>query len=201
MTGAACWDAAANGLPPEVRQLLNNTGLPSLRDLELLAAFPEWETALPGGERPSCTDVMALARNHDGLAVIAVEIKVNEPFGPTVGEKRAGASRGQEQRFDHLEQVLQLEGHFEDSVRYQLLHRTASALLTARQFHAATAVMLVHSFSPVGRWRDDLDAFAAAMGSERVSEDMYALSRFSNPSLFLAWCTGEPGFQQAGAGV
>jgi hypothetical protein len=34
---------------------------------------------LPGGERPSQTDILALCSNDDGLVAIAVEAKVDEP--------------------------------------------------------------------------------------------------------------------------
>ncbi len=37
-------------------------------------------------------------------------------------------------------------------VRYQLLHRTASVVIEAKRFHATTAVMIVHSFSPELKW-------------------------------------------------
>lgn len=159
-----------------------------------MAALPEWETALPGGDRPSFTDVMAITRNELGLAVLAVEAKVNEPFGPTVGEKRAQASPGQEKRLAYLESLLDVSATFADHVRYQLLHRTASALLTARQFHATAAVLLIHSFSPTSKWRDDFEAFCVAMSAESESPDVYRVSRFSNPALFLAWCPGDLSF-------
>ena len=42
-----------------------------------------------------------------------------------------------------------------DSIRYQLLHRAASAMVEARRFNAAHAMMLVHSFSPSDEWFDD----------------------------------------------
>jgi hypothetical protein len=123
-----------------------------------------------------------------------VEAKVDEPFGPTVGEKRLGASKGQLERLEYLERLLKIPSSFEDGVRYQLLHRSASALITAQQFHAANAVMLVHSFSPISRWREDFDTFARAVGATPVSANVYQLENFSDPSLFLAWCAGDPRF-------
>lgn len=194
MTAAACWDAAATALPLEVRYTLDETEVPELKNLDLLAALPEWETPLPGGDRPSFTDVMAITRNELGLTILAVEAKVNEPFGPTVGEKRVQATPGQEQRLAYLELLLGVPDAFANHVRYQLLHRTASAVLTARQFHAATAVLLIHSFSSTAKWRDDFDAFCVAMGGESVSSNVYRVARFSNPTLFLAWCPGALSF-------
>lgn len=191
MTAAACWDAAGAGLPREVDQVLSDTRIPALCNLELVAAFPEWETALPGGKRASCTDVMAIARNESGLVAIGVEAKVEEPFGPTVGEKRAAASPGQAERLEYLESLLQIPAGFDDAIRYQLLHRTASAMLTAQKFHAQAAVMLVHSFSPAGKWRPDFDAFVTALGTQQLTPNAYRATHIPGPTLFLAWCPGD----------
>lgn len=137
---------------------------------------------------------MAITRNELGLAVLAVEAKVNEPFGPTVGEKRAQATPSQKKRLEYLESLLGVPVPFADDVRYQLLHRTASAILIAHQFHAANAVLLIHSFSPNEKWHEDFEAFCLAMGAEILTANVYQVSRFSNPALFLAWCTGDLSF-------
>jgi hypothetical protein len=103
-----------------------------------------------------------------GLCVIAVEAKVDEDFGPLLKDKRAGASSGQGKRLDYLHSLLRV-ARFEDSIRYQLLHRTASALLTAREFHARTAVMLVQSFGGKPNLRVDFDNFCTALDAVQRS--------------------------------
>jgi len=90
-------------------------------------------------------------RGPAGLVALAIEGKVDEPFGPTMGERRTDPSRGVAERIEWLVGRLGA-GSVPDGIRYQLLHRTASALLIAQQFDAAAAVMLVHSFSPTSRW-------------------------------------------------
>jgi hypothetical protein len=82
----------------------------------------------------------------------------------------------------------------DDSIRYQLLHRTVSAILTARAFHASTAVMLVHSFSPDSRWREDFEAFAAAIGGKRVTDDLFEIELGQSPRLTIGWCKGAEEF-------
>ena len=57
-----------------------------------------------------------------------------------------------------------MSGATPSGIRYQLIHRTASAVLTAREYFAPTAVMLVHSFSEDDRWWADFKAFAALFG-------------------------------------
>jgi hypothetical protein len=75
-----------------------------------------------------------------------------------------------------------------------LLHRTVSALLTARTFHAGTAVMLVHSFSPESRWREDFETFAAALGGSRLTDDLYEIELGQRPRLIIGWCKGAEEF-------
>jgi hypothetical protein len=144
---------------------------------------------LPGGETTSNTDILALCRNDLGLCVVAVEAKVLEDFGPLVGEKRISASENQQIRLDFLHRLLKVE-HFDDAIRYQLLHRTASALLTAIDFHAATAVMLVHAFDTPADRKIDFTAFCQAMGASEVAPDLFMVPGFTTPSLYLAWCDG-----------
>ena len=194
MSAAACWEAAGNRLPPEVSAALTASRDPDLASLELLLAVPEWKTALPGGKTASHTDVLALTRNDRGLVAVAVEAKADEVFGPTLREKRRAPSCGQAKRLDYLHQVLQLDNPLPDAVRYQLIHRTASAILAARLFHARTAVMLVQSFSPVGHWREDFEAFSQALGASPVSDSVVAVSRHQAPRLFVGWCTGHQRF-------
>ncbi len=201
MSAAACWEAAGNRLPPEVSAALTASRDPDLASLELLLAVPEWETALPGGATTSQTDVLALTRNGRGLVAVAVEAKVDEAFGPTLGQKRGASSSGQTERLDYLHQVLQLDDPLPDAVRYQLLHRTVSAILTARMFHACTAVMLVQSFSPVGRWREDFEAFSRALGASPVSDSVVAVRRHKVPRLFVGWCTGDQRFREVDLGT
>jgi len=191
MTAAACWEAAGGDLPAEVKQTLDASGQGDLVGLKLLAAIPEWEVDLPGGKRPSHTDVLALASNNEGLVVLGVEAKVDEPFGPTLGEKRADESNGQSERIDYLHAALRLDTPLNDNIRYQLLHRTVSALRTAQDFHAGSAVMLIHSFSLTRRWREDFLAFCQAMAATPLSPDLYAVPRFKSPRLYLAWCASD----------
>jgi hypothetical protein len=196
MTAAASWEAAADRLPPEIAALLSQTSQPELSDLHLLVAIPEWQVELPGGQTRSATDVLALCRNTSGLCTIAVEAKVLEDFGPTVGEKRAGASPGQAERLDFLCELLGVS-QFSDRTRYQLLHRTASALLTARDFHASTAVMLVQAFDTPADRMQDFERFAAQLRASPVSPGVLRVEHSQSPRLYLAWCSGDASFRKS----
>jgi hypothetical protein len=194
MSAAACWEESEPELPREISDVLEASGDKSLTSLEMLVAIPEWEVELPGGDRPSQTDVLAITRNELGLVVLGVEAKVDEPFGPTLGEKKEDASEGQLERISYLEHVLGCASSLDDSIRYQLLHRTVSAILTARSFHAGIAVMLVHSFSPDSQWREDFEAFAAAIGGNRLTDDLLEIELSETPRLIIGWCKGAEEF-------
>ncbi len=189
MTAAAAWEDAGNDLPKEIATALASSNDEALQGLSLLAAIPEWEVRLEGGETASHTDVMALARNDKGLCAIAVEAKVNEDFGPLLRDKRAEASEGQRKRLEQLHSLLHVS-HFDDLIRYQLLHRAASALLTARDFHAQAAVMLVHSFGDRADLRADFEAFCGALGAKQLSSEVNVAPTFSSPRLYVVWCSG-----------
>lgn len=190
MAAAACWEDSSPDLPAEVVAVLESADDPAIADLEMLVAIPEWEVALPGGRRTSQTDVLVLARNSKNLVVLGIEAKVDETFGPTLGEKKAKATDGQLERIAYLEAELGRATPFPDSVRYQLLHRSVSALLTAKAFYAPVAVMLVHSFSPGAAWREDFTTFCQELGCRPLSADLFEAHTSSGPRLILGWCKG-----------
>lgn len=195
MTLARAWEAArAQGFPAEVETILRSADQPAWNALRLLLAIPEYQVPLPGGQRPSQTDLLALARSQTGLVVIAVEGKVDESLGPTVGEKRREESAGVAERLGFLLKTLALPG-CPDEVRYQLLHRTASAVLVAKDFAAEAAVMLVHSFSPSGKWFADFAAFAALFGQTPAPGQLVPLGVRGGIPLWIGWCAGDQQFR------
>jgi hypothetical protein len=65
---------------------------------------------LLGGARPSQNDLFVLARGAQGPVSIMVEGKVNESFGPMLGEWRDDASEGKESRLRFLLSTVGLSG-------------------------------------------------------------------------------------------
>jgi hypothetical protein len=190
MTTTASWEDANDTLPKEITATLDSSLDKDLVGLKLLAAIPEWQVALEGGETASHTDVLAITRNDRGLCVIAVEAKVDEDFGPLVKDKRTELSVGQRSRLDYLQSLLGIT-NLDDGIRYQLLHRTASAILTAREFHAHVAVMMVQSFGKKASLHEDFDAFCHALDAQTLPGGMTVVRSFSQPRLFLGWCNGD----------
>jgi len=188
---ATSWEIA-DAFPPRVSAVLEASGDDALRGLDLLAAIPEYQTPLPGGTRPSQTDLLVVARSDSGLVVMAVEGKVDEPFGPLISEWRDGTP-GKERRLAFLCELLGLEPDAVGDLRYQLFHRAAAALLEAERFHALTAVMLVHSFSPTHARFDDYAAFAAALSAHAEPDSVCPIGTRFGRELSLAWVTDEAG--------
>ncbi len=184
------WEGAA-GFPPEVQHLFARSGIPALQKLELLLAIPEYQVPLPGGSRPSQNDLFALARTDDDhLVVLMVEGKVNESFGPTLGDWLRDASSGKRKRLAFLCEQLGIPEQLPPDIRYQLLHRTVSALLTARKFTARYAVMLVHSFSQECRGLGDYQTFLGLFGAQGEANDLVVLSSRKGILLYAGWATG-----------
>lgn len=199
MTLALSWEAAgADGFPVEVQTMLDASECVGLRKLTMLLAVPEYEVDLPGGQRPAQTDAMVVAKGYDGLVTIAVEGKVDEPFGPTVGEKRAKGSEAVNTRLEFLHKRLGLTEPAPDATSYQLLNRTACALLTAFDFEARLAVMLVHSFSSRNEKFDEFAEFVKLFGCEAAVGSLVQLRELGGIRLFAGWCKGDERLVEVG---
>lgn len=188
-TLAYSWQEA-DGFPSEVYSALS--AHEPFKGIELLLAFPEHQVALPGGSRPSQNDIWVLARAGGNLVSIAVEGKVAEPFGPTLEEWFGDASPGKSSRLKYLCGELGLPEELPGTVRYQLLHRSVSALIEARRFGAQHAVMLVHSFSQSHQWLEDYTAFAALLGAKATVNQVVSVGQRGGVELHLGWVCGDP---------
>ncbi len=190
---AYCWEEA-DGFPGCVQKVFAKSGVPLFKGIELLYAFPEHQVPLPGGSRPSQTDVFVIARSSGELVSIAVEGKVKEPFGPSVGEWLGSSSPGKERRLNFLSEQLDLSVATLKGIRYQLLHRTVSAILKARDLNASSAVMLVHSFCQDHTWFKDYQTFLGLLGKEGTPNSVSPIGERQGVHLYLAWVTGEAKF-------
>lgn len=180
VVGRSAYEAAfswfdAQGLPAPVRTLLDND--PAFAGATLLKAVFEKKTTLDPFGRASQTDVMAFLETRSGPAIVGIEAKVDESFGPVVSEWRtvattrsdgsASSLEGKVARLAGLVQRLELDANAIDSIRYQLLHRTAAVLIEAMNARVSEAALVVQSFSPphIRAGFADFLAFTAAIGA------------------------------------
>jgi hypothetical protein len=185
---------AANDFPPRVRAALSNADDPALRKLELLLAIPEHRTLLPPARgRASQSDLLVLARGADVLVALTIEGKVDEPFGESVAAwLGSNPSPGKSERLAFIVETLGLEGHDVAPLRYQLLHRTVSAVLEARRFTARHAVMLVHSFDPRDTGWPEYADFVHTLGGEPAPDAVTRVRRLGSGDLSVGWARDEP---------
>lgn len=177
----------ANDLPPRVRAVLEQA--PELKGAELVDAWLERCTDL-GDRRGSAsqTDLLAVLGVGGELAVMGIEAKVTESFGPRVSEWIGNGSEGKEDRLRRLCDLLGFDRDDVGDLRYQLFHRTAAAIIEARRYRAKMAVMLVHSFCEDATGLSDFVAFFERMGVGGVGKD-----RLSEPimvsgiRLWIGW--------------
>jgi hypothetical protein len=178
---AHAWEDA-NGFPRAVKTVLDQ----AFPGVEPLMILPEHQVPLPGGRAASQSDVWILAKAGPELISIAVEGKVSEPFGPTVAEWNATPTPGRRKRLAFLKDVLGLPD-VPAQIRYQLLHRTVSAMVEAERFTACHAAMLVHSFARNKASFEDFAAFVALFNRKASVNHIASVSRDNGPQLHLGW--------------
>lgn len=191
---AYCWQEA-DGIPTGLIAMLEQD--PVFSGIETLLVLPEHKVPLPGGSRSSQNDAWVLARANGELVSIAVEGKVSEPFGPSLDEWDSNSSPGKKERFEFLCSLLEFDKAPSGDIRYQLLHRTASALIEAQRFNARSAIMLVHSFSQTEEWFSDYEKFLALFGAQAKCNAVVSAGERSGISLYFAWARGDKKYLQA----
>jgi hypothetical protein len=192
---ATRWQAACE-FPSELARLFATHD--ATAGAALLLAIPEHHVPLAGGARASQTDLWALARTPRGLLSVAVEGQVAESFGPTVGEWQSTSTAGKRARWAALCNLLEIGPECDVAIRYQLFHRTASALLEARRFFATGAAVVVHSFSATLDSFADFQRFVALMGGRvRRPEELVAVAPREGIDLFFGWALGPDVFRSA----
>ena len=188
---AYCWEDAG-GLPESVSKVFKESEIKNLHNIEFILGIPEHKVELPGNGPESQNDIFVLAKSNNELISIAVEGKVSEPFSnQTVSEWLAGASDNKKVRIHGLANILGLSVDKLLTIKYQLVHRTASALLEADRFCARHALMLVHSFSQEHKWFEDYAALASLYGKDVSPNTVVYAGAVDGKKLYLGWGTGE----------
>jgi hypothetical protein len=190
MSTALSWENA-DGLPVEIRAVFSNSDETGLRDARLALAIPEYKfVELEGGTRPSQKDVFALLTSSEGLISMVVEGKGREDFDVTLDQwQQKTSERGYQVRIAHILQSIGLSGPLPGQIRYQLLHRTASAVIEAHRFHARYAVVVVQSFVDDDRENhfSDFASFLNLYGRKANKGALIHLNNNPGCRLYAAW--------------
>lgn len=191
---AVSWEVAQHqadgrGLPREIAKILD--GVDCLKNAELLFAVPEHKVKLNSAKAPSQNDVWALLKNEQGLISLTVEAKAGEEFDKTVtgwlnkDEKRQGRIARLKWLCDHLKSVPSEEACA--LLRYQLFHRTVSALKEAQRFNAFAAVVLIQAFPGAETSEQDFKQFGKYLGMELERDRLVQCPTHQQPGLFIGW--------------
>ncbi len=181
----------AEGLPKAIEVLLRTE--PSLHEARLIDGWLERKTDLGDNcGAPSQTDLLALLDLGRELAVLAIEAKVDESFGPLVREWIADGSPKKHKRLRALCARLGIEPDTAMPLRYQLLHRTVAAIIEAKRFHVSKAILAVQSFCPNATGYPDFTAFCEAAGFRELERDRLSGPRiFDGIDLWVGWKSNE----------
>lgn len=188
---ADAWQGA-NGFPSIIKNNLLNSSLVK-NDIKFIQGIPEYKVDLPGGKRASQTDLFVLARFDDENVVIMVEGKHSESFGELISKWKISnstnkiMSTGKEERLAFLLKYLNITEDGIDNLRYQLFHRTVSAMLAAERYGTKKAIMMVHTFSANNESYDDFEAFAKKLGFIPMKQGFTKYKKIGNINLSLGW--------------
>jgi hypothetical protein len=188
-TLAYCWEDQT-GFPNELTKSFDICGL----NLDIILEIPEYKVYLDNNKAPSQNDLFVLSRDSNGLAVIMIEGKVSESFDKTV--ESWYDSQGKQYRFEFLADKLEIDRNISTSndLRYQLIHRTASSILTAERYFAQKAIMIVHSFSQSNRRFNDYKKFVKLINhsiNPKVGEIYMCKKLSTGIDLYIGWIKGE----------
>lgn len=113
---------------------------------------------------------------------------MNRLIHPSVGSRwKKGDVVDRRTTLIGLSEILRISLSDASSIRYQLLHRAASALVEAERYAAANAVLPVHSFSNQRAGFEDYKTFGSALGvSVEYGKFVDAGPRFGR-RLLLGW--------------
>lgn len=166
----------------------------------MLIGIIEHKVALPFGTRASQNDVWALVRVGENRLSLAIEAKAGESFAELVSDwlKKKEKGSDKEKRLRYVQGVLGIPGVDVSDVRYQLLHRTASALIEADRVGAKYAAMIVQSFRNPMRKSDpkvqlqDFRKFGESFGVAVEENQLVRVPNRRNVQLYLGWVTCDP---------
>lgn len=208
---ATTWMQAGD-IPPAVRSVLQQAA--GWQQIELIDGIFERETDLPGRGWPSQTDLLAIVKTASANAILGVEGKVDETFGPLVDQWLANAraeaapatgkapapdNSNRRRRLESLCASLQIDPRLAGRLYYQLVHRTCAVVYEAGRLGYGRAVMLVHSFAavpaspllPAGF--AEFSAFAGAVGMPVARPNAISPAKLCEGiELRLAWVSDGP---------
>jgi hypothetical protein len=149
---AVSWELASrseSGIPEPIEKLFRASGY---GDPVLILAVAEHKVDLPPNRKAaSQSDVWAVVNTSLGMLSLTVEAKAKEAFGDAIlqewreGNGSEASKRNRISRWNYICSHLPKADSF-DHVRYQMLHRCASAVIEAKRLGCQHAAFIVQAF-------------------------------------------------------
>ncbi len=191
---AKLW-ARSDKMPKSVSDLFPND------EIKPIFLFPEYPVQMPGIGKGSCNDLYVLTSTSDGYMPIMIEAKAGESFGPFILDwykertKNKDEGRNAATRLDGILEELGLKNYDEPpyqrigALRYQLFHRTASALLEAKRIKATKALVLIQSFQQDPKGYEDFKQFLNLLSNTtQISKGkLIGPISINGTELYFAW--------------
>lgn len=185
---AVSWEAVRSsdrGLPTEIASVLS--AHEDFADPRLLLGIVEHRVHLDTPRTPSQNDLWCVLGTSSGSVSVAVEGKAGEDFDRRLVDWQESGSKAKAARLTFLTDVLGLSDTPALSLRYQLFHRTASAVLEARRWGLAKALMLVQSFAESQSSFQDYLAFADLLEISGSRNEIAGPRQLDGVALYLSW--------------
>jgi len=191
---AYSWEEDQQDFPRRIKQVFKSSDIPGYDEIKPLVIIPEYEVNVPGRGKASTNDIFVLAEAVGFLVSIMVEGKVDEGFAEPVSTWRNGTAN-REKRLTGICNLLQLKINQVKDIPYQLLHRSASAIIEAKRYKAPMALMIVQSFDTKTP-QSGFNKFAefAALYDRHAKENELIRIPIGGVLTFLAWIKGDPKF-------
>ena len=188
---AVSWELAArskSGIPDPIEKLFRASGY---GEPVLILAAAEHKVPLPGGNAASQSDVWAVVNTSLGMLSLTVEAKAKESFGDAIlhtwreGDGSDASKRNRIDRWNYLCLHLPKADSF-DQVRYQMLHRCASAVIEAKRLGFTHAAFVVQAFETPHESFQDYEVFCDALKIPAARGTM-ALTTVDGIRLGIGW--------------
>ncbi len=161
--------ADRNSMPLEFTRLFGD------ERVEIVFMFPEYQVSMPASGRNSSNDLYILAVTETGYSVIMIESKAGESFDELVSDWYKGKTKNTDHgknasnRLNAILCELGLKKYANEPYieigryRYQLFHRTLSAIKEAKRIKANNAVVIIQSFAKDPQSLDDFMGFVGLL--------------------------------------
>jgi hypothetical protein len=175
---AKVWMRKGSGqVPDELTSIFHSA--PELGHIEINLAIPEYKTKIDQYGTHRVHDLLLYGKSEHDKMVISIEAMVDEPFGPTIKDRKTNNREhsNMDKRIARLTQALFYKKDV-SHLKYQLLLALGGTLVEAKRHKASFAVFIIHEFvssnldsDKIQKNADDLNEFISCLTNKPIFLD------------------------------